>query len=165
MSHDVRNMHPTRKEVFYGLENGDIGQLFLDSVSHHCGTTLKNDGNRGAVTQLFSAFDMTQNGLNEIAVGRNDGSFELYDMDSHGQLQLVRFVPSVCFRNRPDCFGCTCGAVHAEQCCQHGNQGASHMHLCHCSRAALFHAEFSACVFRCGRPTSSKASRPSVEAL
>lgn len=90
LPHDAFNQHPTRKELFYGLANGNIGQLFLDPTSHHRGTVLGNAGGKGAVTQLFSAFDMTQNGMNEIAVGRDDGSFEIYDMSSTGELRMVR---------------------------------------------------------------------------
>jgi hypothetical protein len=90
MAHDAFNQHPTRKEVMFGLANGDIGQIFLDSATYHPGTILETSGHKGAVTQLFSEFDMTQNGMNEIAVGREDGSFEVYDMQANGQLQLVR---------------------------------------------------------------------------
>lgn len=90
MAHDAFNQHPTRKEIMYGLENGDVGQLFIDASSCHRGTTLANTDNRGAVTQLCSDFDLTQNGFNEVAVGRDDGSFEVYDMGHDGALQLVR---------------------------------------------------------------------------
>jgi hypothetical protein len=96
LAHDAFNQHPTRNELFYGLSNGDVGQLFLDAASHHYGSLLPNTSNRGAATQIFSAFDMTQNGMNEVAVGRDDGSFEVYDMDSNAQLQLVRPQHDLC---------------------------------------------------------------------
>jgi hypothetical protein len=89
LPHDAFNQHPTRKELFFGLANGDLGQVFLDSATYHHGVSLPNTERRGAVNQLFSAFDMTANGMTEIAVGREDGYFEIYDMDNTGRLQLV----------------------------------------------------------------------------
>jgi hypothetical protein len=91
LPHDVFNQHPTRRELFFGLANGDLGQLFLDSATHHFGASLPSTERCGAVNQLFSAFDMTGNGMTEIAVGREDGYFEIYDMDNTGCLQLVNF--------------------------------------------------------------------------
>jgi hypothetical protein len=88
--HDAFGQHPARRELFYGLSNGDIGQLFLDDRTCHHGTVLENMNGRGAVTALFSAFDMSADGMDEIAVGRDDGSFEVYNMDNCGRLQLVQ---------------------------------------------------------------------------
>jgi hypothetical protein len=90
VAHDAFGQHPARRELFYGLANGDLGQLFLDAKSCHQGTLLENSTGRGAVTALFSAFDMSADGMDEIAVGRDDGSFEIYNMDNCGRLQLVR---------------------------------------------------------------------------
>lgn len=89
LAHDAFNQHPTRKELFVGLSNGDVGQIFVDATSHHFGAALPNVDRRGAINQVYSAFDMTGNGMNEVAVGREDGRFEVYDMAADGTLQLV----------------------------------------------------------------------------
>ena len=94
LAHDAFNQHPTRKELLVGLSNGAMNQVFVDATTHHFGATLQSADRRGAINQLFSAFDMTGSGMNEIAVGREDGRFEVYDMDTEGTLQLVRRKPS-----------------------------------------------------------------------
>lgn len=90
LGHDVLNKHPTRQEVLFGLVNGNIGQLFFDSSTHHPGFFERAEPGSASVTQIYSAFDMTQSGLEEIAVSREDGTFTLYNVDSASELQLVR---------------------------------------------------------------------------
>eukprot|EP00892_Ulva_mutabilis_P000350 jgi/Ulvmu1/10315/UM060_0117.1 len=88
LSHDVFNKHPTRKEVWAGLANGALLQLFLDAGTCHHGTALSaaDSGKSAAVTQVHSGFDSAQDGLDDIVVGREDGSVEIYHMDGFGRL-------------------------------------------------------------------------------
>lgn len=90
LAHDVHNANTARKEVFVGLRNGQVRQLFIDDTSCKAGTTLANTRKRGAVTQVFSGFDLTKNGVEDIVVTRDDGCIEIYDMDQGGDLQQVR---------------------------------------------------------------------------
>jgi Bardet-Biedl syndrome 7 protein len=94
VSHDVLNQHPTRKEVFVGLSDGSLHQLFLDSSSHHFGTTLSAPSGQSAaaISQVYSGFDSAQDGLDDLVIGRDDGKIEIYRMDSFGQLLKVWFL-------------------------------------------------------------------------
>jgi Bardet-Biedl syndrome 7 protein len=92
LSHDVFNQHPTRKEIFVGFSNGDLIQVFLDKTSHFFGSSLfKSGGTISApITQLYSGFDMSQDGFDDIVVGRDDGNVEIYHMDPTGRLFKAR---------------------------------------------------------------------------
>ena len=92
MSRDVLNQHPTRKEVFVGLADGTLHQLFLDSSTHHFATTLTPPASEhaAAITQIYSGFDSANDGLDDVVVGREGGKVEIYHMDAFGQLIKVR---------------------------------------------------------------------------
>lgn len=95
LSHDVFNKHPARREVWCGLSSGDLLQLFLDAATAHRGATLTaaDSGKTAAITHVHSGFDSAQDGLDDIVVGREDGSIEIYHMDSLGRLMKVRHAP------------------------------------------------------------------------
>lgn len=88
-SHDPLNRYPGAKEILYGTENGAVGQLFLDSDSLCNGFTIENPKKLGAVSALYSGIDLTKDGVNDIVVGRDDGSLEVYSLDEAGQVQQV----------------------------------------------------------------------------
>lgn len=113
LSHDVFNKHPARKEVWCGLSSGDLLQLFLDASTAHRGATLAaaDSGKTAAITQVHPGFDSAQDGLDDIVVGREDGSIEIYHMDSRGRLMKVRCAlhPFLCTPPplRPPARSCT----------------------------------------------------------
>lgn len=102
LSHDVFNKHPMRKEIWAGLADGTLLQLFLDAGTSHRGAELSAAaaGNTAAITQVHSGFDSAQDGLDDVVVGREDGSIEVYHMDSLGRLVKVR-ATAACARS--DC--------------------------------------------------------------
>lgn len=107
VSHDVLNKHPTRQEVLFGLLNGNVGQLFFDSSSHHFGVRQQAEAGCAAVVHVLSAFDMTQSGMDDIAVAREDGSFEVYNVSVNGELQLVRtHTIAMWLAQTPQCLVC-----------------------------------------------------------
>ena len=89
LAHDVLNQHTARKEIFYGTSCGDVAQMFLDAGTAKQGAMLRNTRNRGSVTQVFSGFDVTKDGVDDIVVGRDDGSVEIYDINDQGHLKQV----------------------------------------------------------------------------
>lgn len=56
------------------------------------GFTIRDSARRSAVTALFSAIDFSKTGLNDVVVGREDGSLEMYDLDDAGAPQLLTSV-------------------------------------------------------------------------
>lgn len=88
-SHDLLNRYPGAKEILYGTENGAIGQLFLDSDALCKGFTIENPKKLGVVSALYSGIDLTKDGVNDVVVGRDDGSLEVYSLDEAGQVQQV----------------------------------------------------------------------------
>lgn len=91
VSHDVLGQHPTRKEIFVGLADGTLHQVFLDSHTNHFGSFLTPPASEhaAAITQIYSGFDSAQDGLDDVVVGREGGKVEIYHMDSFGQLLKV----------------------------------------------------------------------------
>ena len=53
------------------------------------GFTLANLKKAGAIKAVYSGIDLTKTGVNDVVVGRDDGLFEVYDMDETGSLQQV----------------------------------------------------------------------------
>jgi hypothetical protein len=92
VSHDILSQHPTRKEIFVGLADGNLHQLFIDANTSHFGSSLTPSAREdaAAITQIYSGFDSAQDGLDDIVVGREGGKVEIYHMDSVGQLVKVR---------------------------------------------------------------------------
>lgn len=91
VSHDVLNQHPTRKEIFVGLADGTLHQLFVDNSSCHFGSSLTPAASEraAAITQIVSGFDSHQDGLDDVVIGREGGKVEIYHMDSFGHLHKV----------------------------------------------------------------------------
>lgn len=78
-----------RKEVLYGTDNGVLAQLFLDPEAVRRGWVLPNTRKVGGVTALSTRFDFTNDGTNDIVVGRDDGTVEVHCFDVSAQPQLV----------------------------------------------------------------------------
>jgi hypothetical protein len=108
VSHDVLNQHPTRKEVFVGLADGTLHQLFMDSTTSHFGSSLIPPTNEhaAAITQIYSGFDSAQDGLDDVVVGREGGKVEIYHMDSFGQLLKVWLEQASSYIDSGTCIPC-----------------------------------------------------------
>ena len=77
--------HAGRREVLFGTEQGSVGQLFLDGESVQRGWVIDTPTkNSGAVTAIHGECDLTGDGVNDVVVGRDDGSIEVYSLDEHG---------------------------------------------------------------------------------
>jgi len=80
-----------RREVLYGTLDGTMGQLFLDTDTVRRGWLLQKPGGRGAggITAISTRFDFTQDGTNDIVVGRDDGQVQVYCFDVSAEPQSV----------------------------------------------------------------------------
>ena len=83
-SHDPLCRYPEARELLYGTENGIVGQLLLDSAGLHEGFAVGNPEGHSCVTAIYAGIDFTLDGLNDIAVGRDDGRIEIYSVDETG---------------------------------------------------------------------------------
>lgn len=89
LSHDPYNIFPEAHEFLYGMEDGTMGQLFMDPNGLHFGFQLDNSQRKGSITALFSGIDFNNNGMTDIVVGRDDGFLEVYAMDESGTIQNI----------------------------------------------------------------------------
>lgn len=87
--HDHQGRFQGYKELLYTTENGQLHQLMCDSNGTKQGFTLQNPKKAGAIKAVYSGVDLTKTGVNDVVVGRDDGLFEVYDMDETGNLQQV----------------------------------------------------------------------------
>lgn len=78
--------HAGRREVLFGTEQGSVGQLFLDGESVVRGWVI--DSQKGGVTAIHAECDLTGDGVNDVVVGRDDGSLEVYSFDENGDPTL-----------------------------------------------------------------------------
>ena len=82
--------HAGRKEVLWGTEQGSCGQLFLDGEAVHRGWVLDSKrGGGGGVSAIHAEADITGDGVNEVVIGRDNGSLEVYTLDKNGEPQRV----------------------------------------------------------------------------
>eukprot|EP00803_Ostreobium_quekettii_P008434 evm.model.scf_181EXC.4 EVM.evm.TU.scf_181EXC.4 scf_181EXC:15301-18457(+) len=88
-SHDTLNRCPDGKEVLYGTESGQLGQLFLEPDRVTRGFCLPNAAKLGGITAVYAGIDFTKDGVSDIVVGRDDGQVEIYGLDDDGELQQV----------------------------------------------------------------------------
>ncbi|DBB10076.1 hypothetical protein WJX82_004052 [Trebouxia sp. C0006] len=88
-SHDTSGLSTGRQEVLYGTHNGVLGQLFLDHQSVKQGWLLKPSQHKGAIKAIYSAIDFSKDGINEVVIGRDTGSLEVYGFDQHHQPALI----------------------------------------------------------------------------
>lgn len=83
------------REVLYGTEQGVVGQLFLDGEKPRRGWVIDpsssstTGGSRAGVSALHGDCDLTGDGVNDVVVGRDDGSLEVYTLDENGQPRKV----------------------------------------------------------------------------
>ena len=152
LGHDMFNKHPTRKEAFYGLDNGDLGQLFLDASSHYKGTSVLATGQAARITALYSGFDMTHCGVDDIAVGRKMAHFRftawLPVVSCNSCARIASCVASIC------CYfvkACTRAAQTST-----GTDASTFKLACDCTTLALC---------RCGRQMCRTALQPLQAAL
>ncbi|KXZ55148.1 hypothetical protein GPECTOR_3g298 [Gonium pectorale] len=88
-SHDPQHRFPDAKEVLYGTDTGSLVQLLMEPNSARQGFVLPNPKKLGAVSAVYSGIDFTKTGLNNIVIGREDGSIEVLDLEEGGQLRTV----------------------------------------------------------------------------
>lgn len=84
------------REVLYGTEQGVVGQLFLDGEKARRGWVIDPSssstggwGSRAGVSALHGDCDLTGDGVNDVVVGRDDGSLEVYTLDENGEPRRV----------------------------------------------------------------------------
>lgn len=90
LAHGEAHPHAGRKEVLWGTEQGSCGQLFLDGEAVHRGWVL--DGKRGGgggVSAVYGEADVTGDGVNDVVIGRDNGSLEVYTLDRNGEPSRV----------------------------------------------------------------------------
>ena len=71
------NVKEDSKQIVYGLENGGIGQIILNSENVIRGWKLTDD-NEGSVN-CISSYDFTKDGFPEVIVGRDNGNIDVYE--------------------------------------------------------------------------------------
>lgn len=96
-------------ELIYGLDNGTIGQMLLtgdsirrgwvvdggsggggasaDAVVAHSGSGTQRS--QGSVKSILSKLDVTHDGVNDVVVGRDDGTMEVYGFNFNGDPELL----------------------------------------------------------------------------
>jgi Bardet-Biedl syndrome 7 protein len=74
--------HASRREVLFGTEQGLCGQLFLDGERVARGWVIDTRSHRlagsGGVSAIDAECDLTGDGLNDVVIGRDDGSIERF---------------------------------------------------------------------------------------
>lgn len=91
-SHDPQQRFPHAKEVLYGTEAGTMIQLLLEAETARQGFTLANPKKLGSIRAIYSGIDFTKTGMNNIVVGREDGTVEILELEDAGNLRQVYSV-------------------------------------------------------------------------
>lgn len=86
---------PNSCMIFYGTDNGILGQLFLGKSGGYPGWTLTNVRKLGGITSL-GCFDFTHDGSNDLVVGRDDGTVECITFDDEGPKLLFTSCVNEC---------------------------------------------------------------------
>jgi len=81
--------------MFYGTDNGILGQLFLGRSGGYPGWTLTNVRKLGGITSIAS-FDFTHDGTDDLVVGRDDGTIECITFDDEGPKLLFTSTVNEC---------------------------------------------------------------------
>ena len=68
------------RQLLYGTDTGTIGQYFLDQSSMKAGFTIGKGAKKSGVTSM-TLCDVTLNGYEDIVVGRDDGTVEVFQYD------------------------------------------------------------------------------------
>ncbi|XP_065884196.1 Bardet-Biedl syndrome 7 protein homolog [Dysidea avara] len=99
-------------EVLYGTQNGKMGLIKLGSTEPTYRWDLINERKLGGIS-CISTFDMTGEGNQDILVGRDDGTVEVYSLDDSGE---PRLKASHCFNESISsiCGGYISSADHEE---------------------------------------------------
>ena len=77
------------QQIIYGMQNGVVGLMSMDSERIAKGWIIPNAKKAGAVSTLNSQFDFTADGVNDVVVGREDGTVEVYSFDVSAEPRLV----------------------------------------------------------------------------
>lgn len=75
------------RELVFGLENGAIGQLLSRPTKLKSGWKIPADST-GAAVSTICLYDLTQDGGNDILVGREDGRVQVFGFTENG-VELV----------------------------------------------------------------------------
>lgn len=89
-------------EILYGLDNGTVGQMLLGKDSIRRGWIIDNlDENsesarntpshksKGSVRSIMGKLDVTHDGVNDVVVGRDDGTLKVYGFNYNGEPELL----------------------------------------------------------------------------
>ena len=95
-------------ELIYGLETGAIGQMVLTNDAIRRGWIVDgaagagaggagledgagpaSRGSNGTVRSILSKLDVTRDGVNDVVVGRDDGTMEVYGFNFNGDPELI----------------------------------------------------------------------------
>lgn len=85
----------TEVEIVYGTSSGIVAQLLIDTAAEPMavrqGFVISNEARRGGVTALAMA-DLSQDGVSDVLVGREDGRLEIFsfDVSAEPRVQFAR---------------------------------------------------------------------------
>ncbi|XP_012687719.1 Bardet-Biedl syndrome 7 protein [Clupea harengus] len=77
------------EEVLYGTADGKLGLVKITESSHVSKWEINNDKRRGGIL-CIDTFDLVGDGVRDILVGRDDGTVEVYVLDSSNE-PILRF--------------------------------------------------------------------------
>ncbi|KAM9741316.1 BBSome complex member BBS7 isoform 1-T1 [Menidia menidia] len=75
------------EEVIYGTTDGKIGLIQIDESSAATKWEIDNDKRKGGIL-CIDTFDIIGDGVQDVLVGRDDGTVEVYSVDSSGEPSL-----------------------------------------------------------------------------
>ncbi|XP_062380386.1 Bardet-Biedl syndrome 7 protein [Sardina pilchardus] len=75
------------EEVLYGTADGKLGLVKITESSPVSKWEINNDKRKGGIL-CIDTFDLVGDGVKEILVGRDDGTVEVYGLDSSNELTL-----------------------------------------------------------------------------
>jgi hypothetical protein len=79
------------RQVIYGTDNGLVGQYFLGEKTMRPGFVLGQSSKKAGVTSI-ALCDVTLSGFDDVVVGRDDGTIEVFQYDVHNPTAEPVFV-------------------------------------------------------------------------
>mmetsp|Transcript_38791 Transcript_38791/g.74315 ORF Transcript_38791/g.74315 Transcript_38791/m.74315 type:complete len:719 (+) Transcript_38791:332-2488(+) len=85
---------PKRKEIIFSSTTGQVGQMFLDSESVRRGWKFEGDGatKLASVEAMDASIDLTEDGTNDLVLGRDNGSLEVYAFDESNHAAPLKLL-------------------------------------------------------------------------
>ena len=82
------------REIIYGTQNGCVGQLLSRPNKLKSGWKISTKNKSTAAVNCLALYDVTEDGVEEVLIGREDGRVEVYGQSEEGMNLLYQHTES-----------------------------------------------------------------------